>query len=109
MVDDKEMVKKERSGKVGFISGKKADEFTERYGYIPSGVISAEEILHGKTCSPERIANIRTAQLALNDMTASKVKETLQNRFKNAIETCEENEEGACELYTKSNSKKWKK
>ncbi len=82
------LVKKERSGKVGPISGQKADEYTEKYDYITKAVYAAEEIKQGAPCTPQRIADITTGQVVVNDMSPSKIKKELLHDFKGKLVAC---------------------
>jgi len=103
--NEDKMVKKERSGKALSFSVRKVDEYTEKYEPITKAVVSAEEILRDrKPCTPERIGYIRTGQLALNDMTASRVKETLGKEFIDAIRSCNEGKKKECETFLDSSS-----
>lgn len=82
------LVKKERSGNIGPVSGQKADEYTEKYQYIKKAIVSIEEINNGKPCSSERIGDIKTGVLVLNDISPSKFKKELTREFKNKIIGC---------------------
>lgn len=94
---DEKMVKKEISGTVLSVGGRKANEYTEKYDLILPAVTAAEEIQRGEPCTPKRIGYVRTGQLTLNDMTESPVKEDLKNLFENVMEVCKGNENRACE------------
>ena len=59
-----------------------------------------------KPCTPERIEYIRTGQLALNDMTASRVKQTLEKEFIDAILSCNKNKKDECKTFSNSSSEK---
>lgn len=74
------------------------DGYTGKYDCIHSAILAAEEIRQGEDCNPKRIGYIRTGQLALNDMTESPFKDTLQNLFENVVKNCEENENRPCEI-----------
>jgi hypothetical protein len=91
------LVKKERSGKVLSVEGRKADEYTEKYEIAAQAIKSAEEILReNKLCSSPRIADLNAGGLALNDMTNSEFKNSALKRIKDAVRRCKEDENGVC-------------
>ena len=88
--------KKVREGGALGAHGKKEDEWSERYEIVEEGIIAAEKILRNNQCTETEIAKVVKAELALNDLSPSDTKKSVQRIFNKAKKECAENE--ACQV-----------
>lgn len=94
MKNGDKIVRKERGGKVGPIGGQKADEYTEKYEIVAKAIKSAEEILsEDRPRNAERIANIQTGKIVINDTSPSNYINIVNRRLDEAL-AVERNREG---------------
>ena len=93
------MPKEEHEAKVGPIGGRKAREFTEKYELIREGIMAAEEIMRGESCTPERVSKVTTARLVIKDMSPSEVREMLDYALEKSLNECSENKCKICDIF----------
>ena len=93
-------MKEEVEGKVGPLGGRKSKEYTEKYEFINDGIIANEEIHREGKCAPKRIAKVSVAQLVLQDLPPSKIRDKLSDAFDRTIHECKEgNECDICKVF----------